>query len=401
MSWLEIVFWLCGVCVGYVYVGYPLALALVTRLRRFPSRRQPHCAGSVSVVICAHNEQDRIGQRIAEFTALLNASGVYGEIIVVSDGSTDGTVERVRAYTGANVRVLEFPDRVGKAAALSAGCEVASGEILVFADCRQHWDSNAVRRLLDSFGDATVGAVSGDLVLEAATGVLAGVGLYWRYEKWLRKKESLFHSTVGVTGAICAVRRCLFQAIPAGTILDDVYWPMCVTLAGHRVIHEEGAIAFDRLPHKAGDEFRRKVRTLAGNFQLVVRLPQTLLPWRNPVWLQFVSHKLLRLAVPWAMLGMLVTSALLGGKEFGTLFWAQIAFYGLALIGNVGWVARQLRPAAAAASVVVLNAAAWVAFWVWVSGRSGHTWHKSNYRGIKRPVESPSDTTPASVAGPP
>src|SRR5262249_54665110 len=186
-------------------------------------------------------------------------------------------------------------------------------DILVFADARQRWDPLALRMLLENFADPEVGAVSGDLVVESAPGVMGGVGLYWRYEKWLRKKESQIHSTTGVTGAICAVRRALFPGGPPGTLLDDVYWPLCVVMGGHRVVHDKRAVAYDRLPERARDEFRRKVRTLTGCFQIVTRLPQTLLPWRNPVWVQFVSHKLLRLAVPWALLAMLLGSAVLPG----------------------------------------------------------------------------------------
>ena len=117
----------------------------------------------------------------------------------------------------------------------------------------------------------------------------------------------------------------------------------------------------------------------AGNFQLAVRLPRALLPWRNPVWWQFISHKLLRLVVPWALLAMLILSATLPGRLYPLLFWYQVGFYGLALLGNFGPVARQLRPAAVAASLVVLNAAAWIAFWVWISGRSDRAWGKVQY----------------------
>jgi hypothetical protein len=234
--------------------------------------------------------------------------------------------------------------------------------------------------LLESFADPSVGAVSGDLVVEAQAGVMACIGLYWRYEKWLRQQESRIHSTVGVTGAICAVRRHLFLGIPQNTILDDVYWPLLVTMQGYRVIHEKRAVAYDCLPDRARDEFRRKVRTLAGNFQLAARLPQLLLPWRNPVWLPFVSHKLLRLAVPWALLGMLLLSAVLKAPLYEWLLWGQIGFYGLALLGIVRAVGSQLRPAGAAASVLVLNAAAWLAFWVWLSGRAGKSWSKVTYK---------------------
>ncbi len=176
------------------------------------------------------------------------------------------------------------------------------------------------------------------------------------------------------------MRRDLFPGVPTGTILDDVYWPMWVAMQGYRVIHEQRAIAFDRLPERASDEFRRKVRTLAGNFQLVARLPRTLLPWRNPVWFQFVSHKLMRLAVPWALLAMLVACAVLPGVVYQTLFLAQVAFYLLAILGNVHAIGGRLRPAAAAASLVVLNAAAWLAFWVWVTGRTSKSWRKITYQ---------------------
>jgi poly-beta-1,6-N-acetyl-D-glucosamine synthase len=377
---LAMIFWGSAALVFYAYVGYAALLAIVARVRK----RQPRCqrgyTATVSVVTCAHNEEGRIAARIGELKRLLADSNVAGEIIVVSDGSTDGTAEQARTHAGDNVHIIDLPEWEGKAAALSAGALIAQNDILLFADCRQRLDGDALVMLLENFADPTIGAVSGDLVLEATPGVLAGVGLYWRYEKWLRKTESVVYSTVGVTGALCAVRRPLFSGVPAGTILDDVYWPLCVTMQGRRVVHEKRAIAYDRLPERASDEFRRKVRTLAGNYQLVARLPQLLLPWRNPVWLQFMSHKVLRLIVPWALLAMLISAAALPGPLYGGLFWCQVCFYLLALLGNHRPIANQLRPAAAAASVVVLNAAAWLAFWVWVTGRTNRSWRKVRYR---------------------
>jgi biofilm PGA synthesis N-glycosyltransferase PgaC len=398
MNPMEITFWLCAACVLYAYVGYAGILAVSARLGQ---RRPQPLAGftaTVSFVVAAHNEETRIGPRIAELWELLVSSGVQGEIIVVSDGSTDATAEKARTH-GKGAVVLELPQRVGKAAALSAGWMAAQYEILVFADTRQRWDGAALKILLESFADPTIGAVGGDLVLEAQPGVMAGVGLYWRYEKWLRRQESRIHSTVGVTGAICAVRRQLFLGVPQHTILDDVYWPLLVTMQGYRVVHEKRAVAYDSLPERARDEFRRKVRTLAGNFQLVARLPQLLLPWRNPVWLPFVSHKLLRLAVPWALLGMLLVSALLRTPLYDWLLWGQIGFYGLALLGSVRAVGSRLRLAGAAASMLVLNAAAWLAFWVWLSGRAGQSWSKVAYNptalGHNPHLGSPATSPPA------
>src|SRR5262249_16423883 len=240
------------------------------------------------------------------------------------------------------VQVLELPTNVGKAAALTEACALASGEVLVFADVRQSWAPDALGLLLENFADPHIGAVSGDLVIESAPGVMAGVGLYWRYEKWLRQRESMVHSMVGATGAVCAVRRELFRPIPRGVLLDDVYWPLQVAMQGFRVLPGQRARAFDRLPERGRDEFRRKVRTLSGNFQLLGRLPAALLPWRNPIWFQLLSHKLLRLVVPWALLTLLVTSALLPGPFFRLALFYQAAGYLLGVVGLWGRAGRRL-----------------------------------------------------------
>src|SRR5262249_35525522 len=132
---------------------------------------------------------------------------------------------------------------------------------------------------------------------------------------------------------ISAVRRELFRPIPPGTLLDDVYWPLQVAMQGRRVVHDENAVVLDRLPESAGDEFRRKVRTLCGNFQLVKLCPAALLPWRNPVWLQLVSHKLLRLAVPWTLMLFLAVNFFLPGPFYRIVLATQVALYALGLLG--------------------------------------------------------------------
>ena len=311
----EVIFWLSAACVVYTYIGYPLLLAVMARLWPRGTTRVGHSPDMpVSVVLAMHNEESRIGARIRELVQLVAARPAGGEVVVVSDGSTDRTVaeaqaaaSKVEAATGGRIPVRIFlqEPRLGKAMALNQAHAVAHHPILVFADARQTWADDAIDWLVAGFADPFVGAVSGDLVVESAPGVMTGVGLYWRFEKWLRRTESGLDSMVSVTGAICTVRRDLFHPIPVGTILDDVYWPLTVAMRGYRVVHDERARAFDRLPEKTRDEFRRKVRTLAGNFQLMSRLPAVLLPWHNRLWWQFVSHRALRLVVPWALLAML------------------------------------------------------------------------------------------------
>jgi biofilm PGA synthesis N-glycosyltransferase PgaC len=158
-----------------------------------------------------------------------------------------------------------------------------------------------------------------------------------------------------------------------------VYWPLQVIMQGYRVVHDSSALAFDRLPEKAKDEFRRKVRTLSGNFQLCMRLPQALLPWRNPVWVQFVSHKIMRLFVPWALLTVLFCSLILAGGIYRSILWAQLILYAGALAGLTKGKLFHSKITSALAAFLILNAAAWLAFWVWCTGRSESSWAKISY----------------------
>jgi cellulose synthase/poly-beta-1,6-N-acetylglucosamine synthase-like glycosyltransferase len=379
--WLKSIVWVGLITLLYAYVLYPLAVWALARRRPQSPRAgaASPAAPAFSVVLAVHDEASRIGSRLDEIVALIATTRSPAEVIVVANGCGDDTVALARAHPSPLVRVIELTENAGKAHALTCAFEAAKGELLVFADARQRWAADSLQRLLENFASPEVGAVSGELVIEAASGALAGVGLYWRYEKWLRRNEGRLYSTVGVSGSICAVRRELFRPIPRGVLLDDLYWPLQVVMQGRRVVYDERALAHDRLPDRPTDEFRRKVRTLSGNFQLVAMLPQALLPWRNPIWVQFVSHKLLRLVIPWMLLAGFFASGLLEGRPYRTFFLAQLLFYGLAASALAGGPASRWRLGTVAASFVVVNAAAWLAFWVWICGRSGGAWKKAAY----------------------
>jgi poly-beta-1,6-N-acetyl-D-glucosamine synthase len=379
---LKHIVWVGLIIVLYAYVMYPIAVWLLSRLRRQSPRASaaPPAAPAFSVVLAVQDEGSRITSRLDEIGALIATTGSPAEIIVVANGCRDDTAALARAHPSPLVRVIELTERAGKAHALTCGCESAKGDLLVFADARQRWAADCLQRLLENFASPEVGAVSGELVIEAASGVLAGVGLYWRYEKWLRRSEGRLHSTVGVSGSICAVRRALFSPIPRGVLLDDVYWPLRVVMQGRRVVHDERALAYDRLPDRPADEFRRKVRTLSGNFQLAAMLPQALLPWCNPIWVQFISHKLLRLLIPWLLLAVFFASGLLLDTPlYRMIFLAQLLFYALAASALAGGPGSAWRLGKVAASFVVVNAAAWLAFWVWIFGRSDVAWKRVAY----------------------
>lgn len=359
---MEALFWISAFVIAYVYAGYPVLVSGLARIAGRSPRKAYYADGawpSISIVVAARNEAARLPERV---TNLIHA-GYPGtrEIIVVSDGSTDGTAAALAPFDA--VRLIEVPAG-GKPLALNAGVDAARGDILVFADARQRFDASALRELVANFADPDVGGATGELVLDCETGegtssIGEGVGLYWRYEKWLRRSESRLRSTLGATGAIYALRRSLWRPLPANTLLDDVLAPMRAVLAGHRVVFDDRAIAYDRAAADAGAEARRKTRTLAGNYQILAQEPRLLLPIANPVWLQYVSHKVGRLVVPWALVGVLISSAVLArdGWIYAAALAAQVAFYALALSG--AFVDHAVRRAGRVAfTFVMMNYAA-------------------------------------------
>lgn len=365
------VFWVSVAMVVYAYVGYGALLAAVTRFRRRPVLREPRYP-SVSIVMAARNEEQRLPAKLANL-AELDYPHELVQTIVVSDRSTDRTAEVLLSAQPDITPVIlteTDPEPGGKAAALNAAVRRATGEVLLFLDARQFVDRSALRELVSCFADPEVGAVSGELLLESPSGSTEGLGLYWRIEKTIRKLESASGSTVGVTGAIYAIRRELYREIPPGTILDDVYVPMQVARQGKRVLFLPSAVARDVLFQEKGKEFSRKVRTLTGNYQLL-RLAPWLLGPQNPLLFRFASHKLTRLAVPLFLVAMLLSSWAAGGPGYHALFMLQVLVYLLAAAGTLLPRTQRYKPVNIAQTFVMLNVAAAVAFYNFVAGRNG------------------------------
>lgn len=368
-------FWSALALLAYTYAGYPLYLVL---RRAVGPKAVEHPvaseAPSVSVILALRNERRRAPDRIRDLLAQHYPDG-HLEVCVVSDGSTDGTDDVVQAIatTDRRVRLLRGTGE-GKAAAINMATRAARGDILVFADARQRFERTAIRRLVAAFADARVGAVSGRLELARdGSGRDVGIAIYRRLESWVREQEAKTGSTVGVTGAIYAARRAVYPAIPTGTVLDDVYAPMYIALRGWRIAYEPTAVAYDPLTTGWPAEFRRKVRTLVGNYQLLALMPHAMVPVRNPLLFRFVSHKLLRLTSPFLLAALFGFSWQLSDSPYRTAFAVQLAFYVLAAFG-LRWGRRLRVPIVqVAATFVVLNAAALVAFLEWLRGRPA-TW---------------------------
>lgn len=330
----EVAFWCAILLLAYTFVGYPAAIWARARLRSKPLRKQP-IRPPVTIVISAHNEERHIAQKLDScFTQDYPPEHI--EVVVVSDGSTDRTVDLVRGYDNNRLRLMERKERRGKAACLNDAVDAVSTDFIVFTDARQRLARNSVEALMENFADESVGAVSGELVFEGteAETFASSVDAYWRYEKTIRAAEARVDSIVGVTGALYALRRSLYLKIPEGTILDDVLIPMNVVMQGKRVVFEPQARAFDIPSRDVSTEKRRKARTLAGNYQVLALRPALLNPFRNRLWLQYVSHKVLRLIAPVAMAVAFATNAVLFDKTpYMAAFTAQVVLYGVALLG--------------------------------------------------------------------
>jgi cellulose synthase/poly-beta-1,6-N-acetylglucosamine synthase-like glycosyltransferase len=384
---IKSIFWIAGALVGYSYLGYPAWLWLRSRWSPRPVRRNAGLssatAPAVSAVMVVRNEEDIIARKL-ENLLTLDYPQEKLEVVVVSDGSADRTPAILAEYArdaapatapaaGSRVRVLMKPVSQGKAAGLNDAIQLATGEILLFTDARQQIESGALRLLIENFADPEVGAASGALMLgDLASGEAGkGMGVYWRIEKEIRELESAGGSVAGATGALYCARRTLLatEPLPAGTILDDVLLPMQIARQGFRVVFDSRARAWDAPDLGEGREFSRKVRTLSGNYQLL-QLAPWLLSSENPIRFEFVSHKLSRLAVPFALLALLLASMFLRQPLYRAALGAQLAFYALSLAAmtdvKIGPLARIADPAR---TFVVLNSAAVVAFVNFVTGR--------------------------------
>jgi cellulose synthase/poly-beta-1,6-N-acetylglucosamine synthase-like glycosyltransferase len=359
----------------YTYAGYPLLVGLYAKL--FPSRVRGRSdfEPKVSVCLAVFDGEAHIARKIRSLQALDYPADKL-ELLLFSDGSTDRTELIVREFSVGDPRIvlLSSATRVGKPTALNRLARIATGEVLLLCDARQSLSRNALRALLHPLADPSVGCVSGSLVLAGPT----GAGMYWRYERFIRGAEGRMGGMVGVSGSIYATRRVDMPELPGDILLDDMFVPLQVALATRkRTVLAESAEAFD-VACDDEHEFVRKVRTLAGNYQLLARMPRLLAPGLNPVWFQLVSHKLMRLVCPWALLVLLFASGTLAYSTesapaaipwWRALFLGQVAFYTLSLLGP-----RAGSAGALARTFVVLNAAAVAGLWRFMSRSQTVTW---------------------------
>jgi cellulose synthase/poly-beta-1,6-N-acetylglucosamine synthase-like glycosyltransferase len=299
-----------AVVLGVTWVFYPLVMGALSAMKT-PRQEESAPQPSVSVILATREPHEIIQSRVENLLQTQYPMARLEIIVAIDPTSGKNLPDLSSPRDEVKVRTVLGEEPGGKAMTLNGGAAAATGEILLFCDSHQRFTSTSIPELVAALSDPRIGAVSGNLTLPSRDTGSTATELYWRFERWLRARESRVHSSIGVTGAIWATRRELWEPLPPGLILDDLYTPMRLAMEGYRVSHVTTALAREtRLP-SAEQEGHRKTRTLTGNLQFFFWVPQVFLPWKNPVFLPFLFHKVFRLLTPFAFILMVV-----GGMGF-------------------------------------------------------------------------------------
>lgn len=336
----EMIFFLSLLLVFYVYAGYPLlAACLGTLLQR--SVRKEAIEPSVTILIAAYNEEEVIAATL-ENKLTLDYPHDKLEIIVISDGSTDGTDTIVSRFADRNVRLLRQEPRAGKTSALNMATPLANGEVIVFSDANSLYAPDALRRLVANFADSEVGYVTGKMIYADPDGTPIGEGCsaYMKYENFLRSIETRLGSIVGVDGGIDAIRTALYRPMNADQLPDFVQ-PLKVVEQGYRVVYEPEAILWESSLKEANDEYRMRVRVSLRAFWALFDMRQLLRPVKNPLFAwQIWSHKVLRYLSFLFLIAAYVTNGMLWSK--GMPFKATFVLQNIAFLTalTMPWLER-------------------------------------------------------------
>lgn len=332
----DLVFWMSALLIIYTYVGYPVVLGILAFFMPSRQYRKHKQEPSVSLIVSVYNEEKGILGKIRNLKDVAYPAGKL-EILVGSDGSTDGTVDLLRANQFEGMKIFVFPERRGKAAVLNDLVGKARGDLVVFSDANSLFRVDTLQNLVRPFSDPDVGAASGELVLTSSGNI--GESLYWQYETLVKRLESRVGTLVGATGGVYAIRRSLYRPLPLDrAVADDFVIPMVIFQQGYRVEYVPDAVALETAEETVRREFRRKVRIGAQNFNALRYVRSLLNPARGFAAFALWSHKIIRWSVPLALLALGIATAVLSraGGAYATVLYAEAAFVMLAFIGFVG-----------------------------------------------------------------
>jgi cellulose synthase/poly-beta-1,6-N-acetylglucosamine synthase-like glycosyltransferase len=384
---MQVCFWSGAALLFYTYAGYPLLLALVSRLRFRPVRRA-QWTPSVSVIITAYNEERDLAAKL-ENTLLLDYPADKLEIIVASDCSADRTDEIARQYSTRGVRLCRQTERLGKTSAQNMAVEQAHGEVILFSDATTLYNRDVLRVMLPSFADETVGCVAGRLVYVDPTDSSVGQGArsYWGYETFLKQHESRICSLIGASGCLYAVRRSAYVPMYPEACSDFLIATKMVE-QGLRAVYEPAAVCTEETNKRTDKELRMRVRVITQTFTDLWRHRAMMNPFRSGFYaVQLISHKVLRYLVPVFLLIIFLSSLALAPRSllYALVALAQICFYAAAflswLIESRGF--RRNRLLALPQYFVLANLASLIAFYKFLSGERYARWEP-----IREPVNA-------------
>lgn len=383
MHWAQIIFWGATLALFYAYAGYPALLFLIAPLRR-RRREELGYTPSISILIAAYNEEKSIGQKLEE-TLQLDYPPDKLEILVLSDGSDDGTDEIVSRFPESRVRLVRVPQHRGKTNAQNEGAKRAGGEILIFSDATTIYHHQALKYLATNYQDAKVGAVSGryqyfDPGQDSPTG--PGAIAFWNYENSIKVRQSRISTLTGCCGCIYSVRKSAYTEL-APDVISDLVQPLCLIQKGYRVVFEDRALAYEQTTTSTSEEFAMRVRVITRGMRGLLSVPELLQPWKHP-WIAFqlFSHKVLRWMAPLVLLLLLAGNlALISQPYFRALLALQLGFYVIALMQAVVPMHRRWKPLGIPLYFCTLNAAAFLGVIELLRGRKHVVWQPVRNKG--------------------
>ncbi|KPK41325.1 MAG: hypothetical protein AMJ78_05790 [Omnitrophica WOR_2 bacterium SM23_29] len=328
---IQLIFWFTLILIILSYFGYPVILTLFVSFKKRPYKKE-NIEPSVTLLIPAHNEEAVIQEKIENSLSLDYPKDKF-EILLILDECTDRTKEIAERYINRGIMIIEQKPRKGKIAALNLAIPQAKGEILVFTDANSMYEKDAIRKLVRNFADEKVGCVCGELKYVSESSVGEGENLYWKYEKFLKTKESQLQSLLVVNGSIYAIRKKLYEPVEE-TLADDFVNPMRIAKKGYGLVYEPEAIAVEKAAESTKDEFNRKIRITSQGLKASFVICGTILSSGLLRIFQFIFHKFIRWLVLLFLIIIFVSNLFLLGHWFYqvTLF-GQISFYLFALIG--------------------------------------------------------------------
>ena len=332
----KIIFWISlAVCV-YIYFGYPVLLWFMSRFRSRPVR-EADVYPMATFIIPAFNEGRSIARKI-ENTLSLDYPADRIEVLVVSNGSTDSTESIVRGWPDKRVRLIALP-QPGKMGALNEGAKAATGDVLIFTDADFYLDRHSLRELARKFADPQVGGVCGARRAAAPNGAEStgeGEGMYHRWDRWQKIRESRIGSVFAADGLLYAIRRDLYVPVSLASQADDIAISTRVVLQGYRLLFEPGATAWEEAVISAPEEFQRKVRVTNHSVRALLAIGTPLFT-SGFYSLELLSHKLVRHFIPFFLIPLFLSNVVLARESplYSLTMAGQLVFYGLAILGAV------------------------------------------------------------------